>query len=108
MPLNDNGVPHRVMFFCSISASSYPLAGKDAMPGLVDTFRASFARLKTMKADVFLAPHGGQFHLAEKLAKLKPGAPNPFIDAGELHSFTAQAEKDFDAELAKQKAAEKP
>jgi metallo-beta-lactamase class B len=105
MPLNDNGTLHQVMFFCSISASSYPLAGKDAMPGLVATFRTSFAQLKAMHADVFLAPHGGQFHMAEKLAKMKPGGPNPFVDADELPRYVAEAEKDFDTELAKQKAA---
>jgi hypothetical protein len=32
-------------------------------------------------------------------------APNPFIDKGEFHSFMAQQEKQFDAELAKQTAA---
>jgi metallo-beta-lactamase class B len=105
MPLTVDGAHHQVMFFCSISAGSYPLTGKNALPHLVDSFRASFAKLKTMDADIFLAPHGGQFQLADKLAKAKPSAPNPFIDAGEFHRFLAQAEKDFDTELAKQKAA---
>jgi metallo-beta-lactamase class B len=108
MSLTDKGVRHHVMFFCSISAGGYPLAGKGSLPHLAGSFRASFAKLKTMDADVFLAAHGGQFHLADKLAKLKPGAPNPFIDAGEFHRFLAQAEKDFDTEFAKQKTPAKP
>ena len=68
-------------------------------------YRASFARLKKMEADIFFAPHGGQFDMEKKLAKVKPGATNPFIDAGELQRFAAKAEQDFDKELAKQQAA---
>ncbi len=60
-----------------------------------------------MQADIFLAPHGGQFDLDAKLAKIKPGAPNPFVDPGELHRFLAKAKSDYDAELARQLAAAK-
>jgi len=105
MPLTENGVKHKVMFFCSISVAGNPLAGTPAYPGIVSDYRASFARLKKMDADIFFAPHGGQFGMAEKLAKVKPGAPNPFIDASELQRFAAQAEQAFDQELAKQQAA---
>ena len=105
MPLIDNGVRHKVMFFCSITVAGNPLAGTPAYPSIVSDYRASFARLKKMEADIFFAPHGGQFDMAEKLAKMKPGAPNPFIDAGELQRFAAKAEQDFDKELAKQQAA---
>ena len=104
MPLTEAGLTHHVLFFCSITAGGLPLAGKNARPHLVEQFRASFAKLKTMDADIFLAPHGVQFSLAEKLAKLKPGVPNPFIDAGEFHRVVAGMEKDFDKELAKQQA----
>ena len=104
MPLTDNGVAHKVMFFCSISVAGNPLAGTPAYPSIVSDYRASFARLKKMDADIFFAPHGGQFGMTEKLAKVKPGAPNPFIDAGELQRFTAKAEQAFDKELAQQQA----
>ena len=105
MPLIDNGVRHKVMFFCSITAAGNPLAGTPAYPTILSDYRASFARLMKMDADIFFAPHGGQFDMAKKLAKIKPGAPNPFIDAGELQRFAAKAEQDFDKELAKQQAA---
>jgi metallo-beta-lactamase class B len=104
MPLTEKGVKHTVIFFCSITAGNYPLAGKGAKPGLVETFRASFKKLKTMDADILLAAHGVQFGLAEKAAKMKPGAPNPFIVPGEFRKLVAGMEKSFDAELAKQKA----
>jgi len=105
MPLTEKGVKHNVIFFCSITAGGYPLAGKGAKPQLVETFRASFAKLKTMDADILLAAHGVQFGLSEKAARMKPGAPNPFIVPGEFRKLVAGMEKSFDAELAKQKAA---
>jgi metallo-beta-lactamase class B len=108
MNLRDGNAARKVMFFCSISVAGNPLVGNKQFPGIVQAYRASFARLKTMQADIFLAPHGAQFGMAEKLAKMKPGAPNPFIDPGELPRFVATAEKDFEAELARQKAGAPP
>jgi hypothetical protein len=63
------------MFFCSISVAGNPLIGNAAYPNILSDYRASFARLKKMDADIFFAPHGNQFGLPEKLAKMKSGAP---------------------------------
>ena len=82
-------------------------------PKVEDTFQpgragvnaiAEFARIKGMNIDVFLAPHAEQFGLHDKLAKMKPGAPNPFIDPSELHRFAGKMEADFNTELTRQKA----
>jgi metallo-beta-lactamase class B len=104
MPLTDKGEKHKVMFFCSITVAGNPLVGTPAYPTIVDDYRASFARLKAMQADIFLAPHGDQFSMEEKIAKMQPGAPNPFIDAGEKDRVVAGMEKDFDRQLARQQA----
>lgn len=104
MPLVEAGVTHKVMFFCSISVAGNPIAGKLAYPTIVSDYRTSFARLKKMDADIFLAPHGAQFHMEEKLAKMKPGAPNPFIDARELPDMVQKAEAAFNKDLARQQA----
>ena len=104
MPLTEAGMTHKVMFFCSISVAGNPIAGKLAYPTIVSDYRASFARLKKMDADIFLAPHGAQFHMEEKLAWVKPGAPNPFIDAKELPDMVQKAEAAFDKDLARQQA----
>lgn len=96
------GRPLSVMFFCSIAVAGNPLTGNAAYPAITDDYKASFAKLSAMDADIFLAPHGAQFDLAGKVARMKPGAPNPFIDPGEFRRFLAQARKDYDAELAKQ------
>jgi metallo-beta-lactamase class B len=106
MPMTDGGKTYNVMFFCSISVGGNPLVDNAAYPQIADDYKKSFARMDGMKADIFLAPHGEQFDLPGKLARLKPGAPNPFVDPGELHRYLAQARKDFDAELARQTAAQ--
>jgi metallo-beta-lactamase class B len=107
MPLTDGGKTYHVMFFCSISVAGNSLIGDAAYPNIQDDYKNSFAKLNAMQADIFLAPHGNQFGLDAKLAKIKPGAPNPFIDPTELHRFLANARSDYDAELAKQVAAAK-
>jgi metallo-beta-lactamase class B len=93
--------------YCSTSVAGNPLVGNAAYPQIADDYRASFAKLKTIKADVFLAPHARFFDPQKKLAARKPGAPNPFIDAKEFQTFVAASEKDFEAELARQQAAAK-
>ena len=105
MPLKDGGVTRTVMFFCSITVAGNPLVGDSAYPNIVDDYKASFVKLNGMQADIFLAPHGEQFGLNEKLAKMKPGAPNPFVDPGEFHRRLIKLRADYDKELAKQMAA---
>lgn len=110
MPITSGGETLQVMFFCSITGGGNPLVNNQAYPAIASDYKATFAKLKTMDADIFLAPHGEQFGLTKKLAAMQANAgnaaaPNPFIDKGEFHSFMAQQEKQFDAELAKQRAA---
>jgi len=97
--------PLTVMFFCSISVAGNPLVHNSAYPAIASDYKASFAKLAKLHADIFLAPHGEQFGLAGKLAKMQPGAPNPFIDPSEKDRFLAVMRADFDAQLAKQTAA---
>lgn len=106
--VKDGSATRSVLFFCSMSVAGNPLVGNKAYPKIVSDYRASFAKLKSMKTDVFLAPHSGQFAMDEKLAKVKSGAPNPFVDPAELPRFIAKAEKDFQAELVRQQAGSPP
>jgi metallo-beta-lactamase class B len=108
MPVTDHGKTYKVLSFCSITVAGNPLVNNPAQPNIVQEYRSSLAKLKQMDADIFLAPHGGQFHMDEKFAKLKPGAPNPFIDPTEVHTYAARAEKAFEKEYAAQKAGKPP
>jgi metallo-beta-lactamase class B len=114
MPIVQGGQNHNVVFFSSMTVGGQPLVGNKAYPAIVDDFKASFAKLKAIDADILLAPHGDQMGLAKKAATLQANtdkkvldAPNPFIDKTEFHRVVGQMEKQFDDALAKQQAAEK-
>lgn len=105
MPLSEGGVPHKVIFFCSITTGGNPLVDNRAYPSIAVDYKASFARLKEVSAsiDVFLAPHGDQMDLSAKLqAREKQATPNPFIDKSGFSRLLAAMEKNFDDELARQ------
>jgi len=114
MPIVAGNENHTVIFFCSLTVAGNPLVDNKAYPNIAADYKASFAKLKAIDADVFLAPHGEQFGLAKKAATMADneknkvlGAPNPFIDKAEFHRMVGNMEKDFNDQLAKQQAAKK-
>jgi metallo-beta-lactamase class B len=106
-PLKVDGAVRQAVYHCSTSVALNRLVSKDKgpqYPGIVGDYQATFAKLKTIKADVFLAPHAESFKLADKRARL--GAePNPFVDPTELQAAIASSERDFKKALAKQQEA---
>ena len=105
MPVTEDGVRHTAIFYCSTTVAGNPLVNNTEYPAIAADYRKSFAKLKTIRADIFLAPHASFFDPQKKLAARRPGAPNPFIDAGELARFVSASEADFEKELARQQAA---
>ncbi len=109
-PLNVDGAKREALLYCSTSVAANRLVSKakgPQYPGIVEAYQATFAKLKTMQADVFLAPHAEQFGLAGKRARLAAGAPNPFVDPSELQKVVAASEAAFKTELARQQEAAK-
>jgi metallo-beta-lactamase class B len=94
-----------VLFSCSITVGGSDLIANRQYPGITADFKHSFAKLQALKADMLLAPHGFQFDLDAKRARMKQGAPNPFVDPSELARYVAANERDYDHELARQEAA---
>lgn len=109
-PVKADGKVRQALLYCSTSVALNRLVDRKRgpqYPGIVADYQATFARLKAMKADIFLAPHNEQFGLDAKRAKLKAGGPNPFIDPTELARRVAASEADFKRDLAKQQDAAK-
>jgi metallo-beta-lactamase class B len=104
-PVREGGKTYSVIYQCSMTVAANRLLDRPTHPGIVDDYRRTFAKLKSMKADIFLAPHAEQFGLAEKKAKIAPGAPNPFVDPTELQRRVAAGEAAFEKDLARQQAA---
>lgn len=107
-PLEVDGQTRQAMIYCSTSVAANRLVSADKgpqYPGIVGDYEQTFARLKTMSADVFLAPHAEQFGLEKKRAAMREGGPSPFVDPTELQRVVAASEAAFRTELAKQQEA---
>ena len=99
----EDGKPYQVVFYCSTSVVDRLVDNRD-YPQIVADYERSFRRLRAMKADVFLAPHPAFFELEDKRARMRPGAANPFVDAGELGRFVDSSELQFRRQLAEESA----
>jgi metallo-beta-lactamase class B len=106
--VHDQGQPYELLVFCSASVAANRITPPLQYPGIVEAYRKTFARAKAMKVDIFLAPHPEFFDMVGKRAKLKDGAPNPFINPGEFKPFVEMMEAAFEKILAERTAAAKP
>jgi metallo-beta-lactamase class B len=104
MPVMDAGVRHTAVFFCSASVAANRLAPRPQYPGIVADYQRTFAKFRTMRADVFFAAHTELFQLPEKRARLGQRGANPFVDAGALQRVTEAMAADFQAALKQQQS----
>jgi len=105
MTVKDGNQDRNVLFFCSGTVALNRLVGHPTHPGIVDDYRATFAKVKAMTVDVLLGPHPEVYDMQAKRAQMKDGAPNPFVKPGENATYVAGLEQDFDKQFAKQTAA---
>jgi metallo-beta-lactamase class B len=104
MPVVENGKKHSILFACSLTVGGNQLVGNPAYPNAVGDFRYSFAKMKSFGADILLTQHPYNADELGKAARVKAGGPNPFVNPDDLHRYVEAAERDFDAELARQSA----
>lgn len=104
MPVTEGAQTHQVIFFCSTSVPGYQLIGNKEYPNIVADYRSSFAKLRQINADVFLAPHPSFFDLDGKRARVGKGQPNPFVDPQEFHAHVEKSAQAFEEELKKQQS----
>ncbi|MGH8445297.1 MAG: hypothetical protein ACREVL_08515 [Solimonas sp.] len=103
--VDDGGVPRRVLFLCSITVAGNTLVGNRAYPGIVEDYRATFARLAAMQADILLTSHPEMADVLERQAHREAGEADAFIDPKALPELVAGFKADFEAALAKAKKA---
>lgn len=99
MRVKEDSKEYDVIFLCGLTASPYKLTNNDKYPNIVEDERNTLQKLRGMHADVMLASHGFYFDLEGKAVRQKAGAPNPFVDPGELGRHVAEMEKDFEEAL---------
>jgi metallo-beta-lactamase class B len=98
----DKGVARRVIFACSITIADNRLFNNKIYPNIVEDYRNSFARLKTVKADILLVSHPNVANLEEKYSAKKNGKEDAFVDAGALQKLVNTTEEKFEVELKRQ------
>jgi metallo-beta-lactamase class B len=105
--VQENGRSYLVVFVGGTSINQgVKLLGNTRHPGIVEAYARTFKFLKSLKADVFLAQHPGMYGMAEKLERLKAGAPqNPFIDPDGYLRFLGDAERNYLDQLQEEQAA---
>lgn len=110
MELVEGGRTYRVVFFSSASINDGTrLLNNPRYPGIVADLEASFARFRELPCDLFLAPHGGQFAMADKFARLERGEGlDALVDPEGWQRLIAGAEKAFRDQLAKEQSSLTP
>jgi metallo-beta-lactamase class B len=102
MPVTESGKTYHAVFYCSTSVPGYRLVDNSRYPQIVSDYKHSFAKLRQLPCDVFLAPHADFFRLDEKRARMGNGGANPFVDPAEFRAFVDRSEQDFESELKNQ------
>ena len=98
-PVKDaDGSAHTVIDFCSGTIGPNNLV-PEQYPGIVADYRHTFAIAKSLPGDVVIGPHNEFFDLEGKFARIKPGAPSPFIDRAGYERQIDAWQADFEAEL---------
>lgn len=107
MDVDDGGVVRHVVFFSSASINpGTRLLNNPLYPEFVRDFETTFAKLRALPCDIFFAPHGGQFAMADKFARLvHPENGNPFIDPEGWKKLLAESERAFRDQLAAERSA---
>ena len=73
-------------------------------PTIIEDYARTFRVLRELKSEIFLAQHPNMFDMEGKAARIKPGAPNPFVDPRGYEAFVVQNEKAYLARLAADRA----
>ena len=108
MVVNDSGKPLNVVIVGSANVNTgYVLVNNPKYPQIAADYARQFQVLHALPCDLFLGAHGAYFDMDGKLARLKPGATNPFIDPAGYRAFVDDREQAFRKELARQEAAKR-
>jgi metallo-beta-lactamase class B len=104
MKATDRGKTYDVVIVGSPNVNAgYRLVNNREYPQIAQDYEKMWSVLKSLPCDIFLGAHGEYFDMEAKYARMTAGGANPFIDPDGYKAYVAQKEKDFYAELAKQK-----
>jgi metallo-beta-lactamase class B len=80
LSVNEAGKDYKVVIICSVGVNpNYHLFNNPTNPTIVDQYRYSYAKLRTLAAEVPLGSHPAMYRMAEKYPLIGQ-VTNPFID----------------------------
>jgi len=74
MKTQEGGKDLNIVFACSYRSPA------TVTPDIENELNRTFTSIRTLPCDVPLGDHPAQYNMTAKYARMKPGAPNPFID----------------------------
>lgn len=96
-----DGARHRAFFHCSATVAGQSLA-PPAYADIVADFRETFARVRSIDADVLLTNHPELMDLRGRRARQIAGDADAFVDAGALPALNERLAAAFEAEFERQ------
>lgn len=100
------GQKKTVIVFGGASVAGNKLAPEEQYPGIIQDYQATFNKVKSWSADVYLSNHPFYFHLQRKRLKREAGDEEAFIDEKEFAMAMKKFEVDFYKRLAEQRGRE--
>jgi metallo-beta-lactamase class B len=95
-----DGKDYEVLVFCSATVAANRITPPLQYEGIVQDYRTTFAKAKTMRVDIPLAPHPEFFGLLQKAEKAKTDtSQNFFVDPAAFAPYIAQLEAVFETTL---------
>lgn len=101
--IQDGARTYNVVFVGSQSSLDDKFVGQESYPGIAAEFVKSFAVLRNLPCDIFLASHGWFFHFVDKHERLMRGDTNAFVDPEGYKRYLSESEKDFHQKLDQQR-----
>jgi metallo-beta-lactamase class B len=107
MEVTEDGHTWHVVFFSSTTVNpGVSLRLNPSYPEIAADYETTFARLKALPCDIFFSPHGAQFGMAEKFARLDRGeGAQALVDPAGWRGLLATMEKAYRTQLAAEQAA---
>jgi metallo-beta-lactamase class B len=105
MTVHDRGQLRHVVFACSLSTPDYQVVNNPKYPNMQNDLAASFATMRALPCDIFLAAHPWEFELDRKRAALAadPNAgQNPFVDPAGYRAYIDRSEAALQERVAQQ------
>jgi len=109
MKATEAGKTYDVVIVCSVGWNpGYVLVNNKDYPQIANDYVRSFVTLRKLPCDIFLGAHGSFYDLDAKYVELLKGGANPFLDHAGYLAYIDLKEKQFYAELDRQKNDSKP